>query len=339
MPPLHQARAWLGVNGAILLIAYSTSLAAHLTKPASPLVSSFVAVTLTYLLVFAAASFNLRDRSRSTTHGSGAGKGEPVLRWHDVVWHPLAAVAEKAVWRLFSATVAAMAGAASTSATTVPTTTTTTAAAVVSAASPLLPPFSPFLASAASLLLRLFLFEVVYDLLFYWSHRLCHMPPLYAAVHKAHHRHKHGLTLMSTLNMSPADVLLTHSLPLLLALRVVPMRTDFEYQLAKAYLLFQEFYGHAGVQHKGRNFGPLPWVPTALGMDLRADDHQWHHIDGRFNFSKRFSLWDKVWPGGGGGGGGGGAVVILFPSTTHLNTSRFLVRGRNTAGPPADEAR
>ena len=62
----------------------------------------------------------------------------------------------------------------------------------------------------------------------------------------------------------------------------------------QAYLLFQEFYGHAGVQHKGRNFGPLPWIPTALGMDLRADDHQWHHIDGRYNFSKRFSLWDKV---------------------------------------------
>ena len=56
-----------------------------------------------------------------------------------------------------------------------------------------------------SLLLRLFLFEVVYDLLFYWSHRLCHTKLLYQAVHKAHHRHRHGLTLLSTIARARAQ--------------------------------------------------------------------------------------------------------------------------------------
>ena len=77
-------------------------------------------------------------------------------------------------------------------------------------------------------------------------------------------------------------------------LPIIRMRNAFEYQLLVAYLLVQEFYGHAGVEHKGRSFGPFPWLPTALGIDLHSDDHQWHHIDGRFNFSKRLILWDWV---------------------------------------------
>ena len=82
--------------------------------------------------------------------------------------------------------------------------------------------------------------------------------------------------------------------PLLATLPVIRMMDRFEYQVLIAYLLVQEFYGHAGCEHKGRSFGPFPWLPTALGIDLRADDHQWHHIDGRYNFSKRFILWDIV---------------------------------------------
>lgn len=31
-----------------------------------------------------------------------------------------------------------------------------------------------------------------------------------------------------------------------------------------------------------------------LQIELRADDHQRHHIQASCNFSKRFSLWDKL---------------------------------------------
>jgi len=59
-------------------------------------------------------------------------------------------------------------------------------------------------------------------------------------------------------------------------------------------LLFQEFYGHAGVENRGRNFGPAPWLARALDVELRSADHQRHHIRADVNFSKRFSLWDRL---------------------------------------------
>ena len=68
-------------------------------------------------------------------------------------------------------------------------------------------------------------FELTFDGLFYLAHRLVHAhPKLYAAVHKLHHRHTHNLSLLSSLQMSGADVLITHTLPVLGALAVVPPR-------------------------------------------------------------------------------------------------------------------
>ena len=43
-----------------------------------------------------------------------------------------------------------------------------------------------------------------------------------------------------------------------------PVRT--RYNVGKTYLLFQEFYGHAGVENRGRNFGPAPWLARALDV-------------------------------------------------------------------------
>ena len=56
----------------------------------------------------------------------------------------------------------------------------------------------------------------------------------------------------------------------------------------------QEFYGHAGVEHRGKNFGIAPWIPGWLGIELRAEDHQLHHMQADVNFSKRFSLFDRL---------------------------------------------
>ena len=49
-----------------------------------------------------------------------------------------------------------------------------------------------------------------------------------------------------------------------------------------------------GVRARGRCFGPAPWLTEALGIELRAADHQRHHVQGSVNFSKRFSLFDRL---------------------------------------------
>lgn len=142
---------------------------------------------------------------------------------------------------------------------------------------------------------RLLVFEITFDGFFYLAHRAVHAHPLiYRYVHKLHHRHTHDVRLLSSLQMSAPDVLLTHTLPVLAALRLVPLHSGLEFCVAKAYLLFQEFYGHAGVVHKGRNFGPAPFLAQLVGCELRAVDHQRHHIQASCNFGKRFSLFDRL---------------------------------------------
>ena len=150
-------------------------------------------------------------------------------------------------------------------------------------------------ATKAWLACRLFAFELAFDALFYVAHRGVHaVPSLYRAVHKLHHSHTHDLRLLSALQMSAADVVLTHTLPVLGALALVPLAPGLELSVAKTYLLFQELYGHAGCEHRGRCFGPAPWLTEALGIELRAADHQRHHVQGSVNFSKRFSLFDRL---------------------------------------------
>ena len=66
----------------------------------------------------------------------------------------------------------------------------------------------------AWLAVRLFVFELLFDLFFYAAHRAVHAHPVvYKLVHKLHHRHTHELRLLSSLQMSAADVLITHTLP------------------------------------------------------------------------------------------------------------------------------
>ena len=65
------------------------------------------------------------------------------------------------------------------------------------------------------------------------------MPALYRYVHKLHHAHTHDVRLLSALQMTAADVALTHTMPLLGALAVVPLAPGLEMSIAKTYLLFQ----------------------------------------------------------------------------------------------------
>ena len=43
-----------------------------------------------------------------------------------------------------------------------------------------------------------------------------------------------------------------------------------------------------------KSFPSNPWLVELLGMDLYIIDHTAHHVDGRFNFGKRLSFWDRV---------------------------------------------
>lgn len=117
---------------------------------------------------------------------------------------------------------------------------------------------------------------------------------LYRVVHKTHHRHTHP-SPMVTYEQDLLDLLLTNFVPVVMALSIVgPMFSSFQLQLMFAYKTYIELAGHSGVVSRACTFPQLPALPRVLGISLHTADHDLHHTHFRWNYSKRFILWDKV---------------------------------------------
>lgn len=139
-----------------------------------------------------------------------------------------------------------------------------------------------------------FMFEVIFDLGHYWLHRGAHFfPAIYRTVHKKHHKYHHPRAETSFyLNVS--DVVLTYGAPLAMGLSIVPF-TRFEFCLLTVYLTCQEIGGHLGKQMTPTSsFAQCVWLPRVLQIELYTEDHDLHHSALNCNYSKRFSMWDKI---------------------------------------------
>jgi len=291
--PHRLLAAWFKVNSGVLLCAaLSQACSQHVRLATGSAVAAAAAGTAaTYVLVFAAATINLRGRKRAMRSPRRAA----AIAFSSLVSHPIGSCIERIMHERYLAAPPAVQPAA------MPSFNASVGLGLGMEpwTSMLLPAplelAAGVLCWCALFALRLLAFELTFDGLFYVAHRGVHAHPLvYQRVHKLHHAHTHDVHLLSSLQMTAADVLLTHTLPMLGALRLVPIAPGLELAIAKTYLLFQELYGHAGVAHRGRNFGPAPFVPLLLEIELRAEDHQRHHINAACNFSKRFSLFDRL---------------------------------------------
>ena len=138
-----------------------------------------------------------------------------------------------------------------------------------------------------------FVFEVIFDFGHYCTHRISHsIPIVYQIVHKKHHN-DYYININTSYNHTMMDYILTNTLPLLLAGYMIPSSRYF-YNLIFWYKNFVEFSGHTG---KNNNVGSFPqciWLPQILDIDFYTGDHNIHHTNPDYNFSKRFSLWDKL---------------------------------------------
>ena len=215
-------RTYLAVNGGVFLCAWlshqSSTFARSLSQSHGDAVGAAVGTVVLYLIVFLAAEANLQGRRRSMRSAASAAP----IAILSIVSHPIGSAVERLYHERYLAAPAAA------------------AVASISDGSSL----STWLLGAGAwwlwLAVRLLAFELVFDFFFYLAHRAVHAhPTLYKAVHKLHHRHTHELWLLSSLQMSSADVVLTHTLPVLGALAVVPLAAGLEISVAKTYLLFQ----------------------------------------------------------------------------------------------------
>mmetsp|Transcript_1662 Transcript_1662/g.2536 ORF Transcript_1662/g.2536 Transcript_1662/m.2536 type:complete len:303 (-) Transcript_1662:448-1356(-) len=145
-----------------------------------------------------------------------------------------------------------------------------------------------------------FLFEIIFDFFHYWIHRACHSRKLPAFVRTAHATHHTAIALrpIATYNQAFLDILLSNAIPALLSLAILAhLGLQFpSAQLSRlwTYKSYVEVAGHAGIHTRASSFPQFVWLPRILGIALHTHDHDLHHIRSHANFSKRFTLWDKV---------------------------------------------
>jgi len=139
-----------------------------------------------------------------------------------------------------------------------------------------------------------FMFEIVFDFFHYLAHRLLHHKYIYKYLHKKHHKFKHPISI-TTFYQDPLDLMITNFTPTILTLSVIPKISYLQFHFIVVYKNFIEISGHSGrISYPTCSFPQFVWLPKFLHIELYTQDHDLHHSLNKCNYSKRFSLWDKV---------------------------------------------
>jgi len=139
-----------------------------------------------------------------------------------------------------------------------------------------------------------FLFEIIFDFFHYLAHRLLHHKYIYKYLHKKHHKFNHPISI-TTFYQDHNDLIITNSIPTIVTLSMIPKISYLQFHLITVYKNFIEIGGHSGrISYPTCSFPQFMWLPKMLHIELYTDDHDLHHSLNNCNYSKRFSLWDKV---------------------------------------------
>jgi len=137
-----------------------------------------------------------------------------------------------------------------------------------------------------------FIMEIIFDFCHYWAHRISHTKHFYG-YHKIHHLHKYP-TSVTTFYQHPIDLIIANVIPTIITFYLIRV-SMFQASLISIYKTFIEISGHTGkLLYPISSFPQFMWLPKLLGMELYGEDHDVHHTHYKYNFAKRFSLWDKV---------------------------------------------
>lgn len=140
-----------------------------------------------------------------------------------------------------------------------------------------------------------FIFELIYDFMHYWIHRYAHTNKiLYKYIHKIHHSRTHT-TYLDTYYQHPLDLILSNSIPFILSIFLLNNLTYLHFCLITVYKTAVEIAGHTGKKtYPTSSFPQFPWLVKYLNIELYTEDHDLHHRKLNYNFSKRLSIWDKL---------------------------------------------
>ena len=138
-----------------------------------------------------------------------------------------------------------------------------------------------------------FAYELLLDLCHYSTHRALHsVPVLYRLIHKKHHA-EHYINVYTSFSHTMVDYFITNTIPLVIASYFVPM-SPLMFTIQFCFKVLVEIGGHSGKVNRAGSFPQCIWLPRLFGFELTNVDHNEHHVNPMVNFSKRFSIWDRL---------------------------------------------
>lgn len=128
-------------------------------------------------------------------------------------------------------------------------------------------------------------FLVIEDALFYWTHRLLHVPPLYQWIHKQHHQFYTPVG-MAAEYVHPLEYLLSNSV----AVFTGPFLLGCHLLTLWIWLFIRTVEGLDG--HSGYDFWwvPFRYFPFRPGAAV----HDFHHSHNKGNYGSFFQFWDWI---------------------------------------------
>jgi sterol desaturase/sphingolipid hydroxylase (fatty acid hydroxylase superfamily) len=141
--------------------------------------------------------------------------------------------------------------------------------------------------SLHTLIFHIIICMLVEDAMFYWSHRLLHVPMLYKRIHKRHHEFKvlTGCSIASEYT-HPLESVLGNILPLITG----PILIQCHFFTLCVWIAFRMW--KTCDAHSGYDF---TWSPFGLCFPLNhVSRHDFHHETGLGSYGSFFLIWDTI---------------------------------------------
>ncbi|MEZ0309262.1 MAG: sterol desaturase family protein [Ramlibacter sp.] len=138
----------------------------------------------------------------------------------------------------------------------------------------------------AWLVASFFVFIVLHDAWFYWTHRLLHKPRLFHWSHRTHH-FSVAPTPWTAYSFSASEALV-QALYLPVVLLIVPAHQAVLF-LWMIWMVLRNVMGHSGIE-----LLPRSWLAGWWGRWLTTTlHHEMHHAYGGVNYGLYFTWWDR----------------------------------------------
>ncbi|MFC2953845.1 sterol desaturase family protein [Marinicaulis aureus] len=132
-----------------------------------------------------------------------------------------------------------------------------------------------------------FIYLMIHDTYFYWTHRLMHHPKLFRATHLAHHRSRQP---------TPWAAFSFHPWEAIISAWILPAAALFIPIHVGAVLFVLVFMTYCSVaNHAGWEIVPERWVKGLFGAHfISASHHNVHHTNYNANYGLYFRFWDLL---------------------------------------------